>query len=256
MTLGLASAAGAVEARYPEPNTTRPLAVRTLDGQPLGEGTLTQWMEGDRLHVTLSYRFADGRRVDEVARFRMEPEIAQERWSWRERQGDQLTRQYRIDFETGRATGLKREGDKVHRYAEQLKVEPGRTFAGVGFALAAKNLVPDLRAGQKVELQALAFTPKPRRVQVELSQQGSERIDRDGQSLVADKVVIHPEIGIASLVVKVPDNVLYFVGAEPPQLVAGQGVLQEPGDPVVRTVLLPARRAPAAARRGPAEPGR
>jgi hypothetical protein len=251
---GLAPGAWAVETRFPERNDTRQLAVKSQEGQPIGEGTLTQWTEGDRLHVLLIYRYADGRTIEESAVFLQEPELVQEKWTWRERKDQLVTRRYNIDFTTGRALGVNRTRGSPRRYSEQMQVEPGRTFAGVGFILAAKNLLPVLRQGKDVELRALAFTPAPREVKVRLSQQGSERIQQGGQTLAADKVVVHPEIGIASLVVKVPDTLLYFSGAEPPMLVAGVGPLLEPGDPVVRTEVLPRGRAPAAARPGPEGP--
>jgi hypothetical protein len=249
--LCLAPAAFAVEVRFPERNATRTLQMTTPTGEPLGEGTLTAWNEGEQLHVVLTYRYDDGRLIEESSLFRQQPELIQERWTWRERRGDTTTRQYAIDFTTGQATGVNRTGGKARRYNEKLKVEPGRTFAGVGFVLAAKNLMPELREGQVVKLQALAFTPKPRQVTVSLSRKGSEQLTVNGQALSAQRIVIHPEIGLASLVVKAPDTLLSFSTADTPMLVAGQGSLLEPGDPVVRTQVVPRKQAPAAARRAP-----
>jgi hypothetical protein len=64
-------------------------------------------------------------------------------------------------------------------------------------------------------------------------------------------IAIHPEIGLASLVVKAPDTLLTFSTASTPVLVSGLGTLLEPGDPVVRTQVVPRKQAPAAARRAP-----
>ncbi|HYO58877.1 hypothetical protein [Archangium sp.] len=251
LLLALASPAWAMETLFPEKDATRALAVSTPDGTPLGEGSLTQWNEGDRLHVVLTYRYEDGRHIDESAVFRHQPELVQERWTWRERMGGQTTRQFAIDFGTGHATGFTHQDGKTRRYDERLKVEPGRTFAGAGFAVAAKNLLPRLRQGEDVKLQVLAFTPKPRKAQVKLSLEGTESLGRGGKTLTADRVVIHPEIGLASLIVKAPDAYLYFAGSEPPVMVGGEGPLLGPGDPRVRTEYLPPRQAPAAARRPP-----
>ncbi|MCI0570938.1 MAG: hypothetical protein L0Y66_09310 [Myxococcaceae bacterium] len=255
LIVGLALPVGAVELRYPEPDVARTLQVSTPDGRRLGEGTLTQWTEGERLHVLLTYRFEDGRRVEEQAVFRQQPELVQESWTWMEQRGERTTRQYAIDFESGKATGIQRTGKQERRYSETLKVEPGRTFAGVGMVLAAKNLLPELRQGREVALHALAAIPRPRRVKVTLSQKGSERLVREGRILTADRIVVHPEIGVAGLVVKAPDIELYFAGAEPPVMLGGEAPLLEPGDPVVRTEVLPRQRAPAA-RQGPREGGR
>jgi len=246
LMLGLATPAGAVEQLFPERNASRKLQVSTPQGQPLADGTLTSWIEGEQLHVLLTYDYADGRRIEESSVFRQQPELIQERWTWRERRGDKTTRQFTMDFNTGRATGLTRKGDKTRRYNEQLKVEPGRTFAGAGFVLAAKNLLPRLRQGEDVELQAIAMTPKPRKAKVKLSQEGTESVTLGAKTVTADRVVIHPEIGIAALVVNAPDTSLYFVGAETPVMVGGLGPLLEPGDPVVRTLVVQPQRAPAA----------
>lgn len=252
LLLGLASPAGAVETLFPEQAATRSLAVSSVDGNtPLGQGTLTQWVEGDRLHIVLTYQYEDGRRIDESAVLLQQPELTQERWTWRERRNGQTTRQYTIDFGTGRATGVVRQDGKTRRYNERLAVEPGRTFAGVGFAAAAKNLLPRLRQGENVELQALAFTPKPRKAKVKLSRPGTETLTRGGKTLTADRVIIHPEIGLASLVVKVPDTELYFTGSEPPVMLGGEGPVSDPSDLLVRTEVLPRQQAPAAARRQP-----
>ena len=251
MVLCLASPAWAVETLFPEQAASRSLTVSTPDDKPLGHGTLTQWTEGDRLHIVLSYDYADGRRIDESAVLLQQPELVQERWTWRERKDGQTTRQFTIEFGTGRATGLIRQDGKPRRYNERLKVEPGRTFAGVGFAAAAKNLLPRLRQGEDVELRALAFTPKPRAVKVKVSREGTESFTRGGKTLSADRVIIHPEIGLASLVVKAPDTELYFTGSEPPMMLGGEGPILEPGDPLVRTEVLPRQQAPAAARRSP-----
>jgi hypothetical protein len=247
----LAAPAWALEQRYPEKNATRELEVSTPAGQPLGKGNLTQWTEGERLHVLLTYDYNDGRRIEESAVFVQQPELSQERWKWRELKGGTTTRQFTIDFGTGRAVGSISKDGKTRRYNERLKVEPGRTFAGVGFVLATKNLLPQLRQGQEVKLQALAATPKPRRVTVTLSREGTKTLSLGGQTLTAEHVVIHPEIGLASIVVKAPNTELYFTGSDPPEMVGGEGTLFEPGDPVVRTRLLPPQRAPAARRQPP-----
>jgi len=246
LLMSLATPAWAVETLFLEGNASRKLQVNTPQGQLLGEGIITTRLEGERLHVLLTYRYADGLRIEESAVLRLQPELIQERWAWREHKGGRTTRQFAMDFGTGRAVGLTREDDKTRRYSEQLKVEPGRTFGGVGFVLAAKNLLPRLRQGEDVQLRAIAFTPKPRGAKVTLSREGSESVALGERTLTADRVVIHPEIGLAALVVKAPDTSLYFVGAEPPVMVGVLGPRLEPGDPVVRTLVLPPRRAPAA----------
>jgi hypothetical protein len=189
--------------------------------------------------------------VQETAVFRLQPELIQEQWSWQELRGTQVLRRFRTDLTTGTASGLDARGGKGKRWDEKLKVEPGRTFAGAGVALAVKNLMPDLRSGKREELLVIAPTPKPRRVTLGVKADGTTTLSLGGQQVQANKVVLHPEIGLASVLVKTRDTELYFVGTDPPQLVAGVGTLLFPNDPVVRTEMLPRPSPPPAARHGP-----
>jgi hypothetical protein len=45
---------------------------------------IRQWMESNRLHVVITYKFPDGQLFEENALFRQQPELMQEHWSWKE----------------------------------------------------------------------------------------------------------------------------------------------------------------------------
>src|SRR5262249_31471690 len=59
-------------------------ALRDLQGKNLADGDFSQWLEGERLHVTIIYDFGSPRRVEEKAVFTQQPEFVQEAWSWHE----------------------------------------------------------------------------------------------------------------------------------------------------------------------------
>src|SRR5207237_8324303 len=111
--------------------------------------------------------FKDGRVVEEQTVLSQQPEVAQLRWSWEERKGTEVQRSYSVDFTTGHAVVHKRGEDVREDHLDDAK-QPGRAFAGVGFMYAVKNLVADLENGGEVELTAVAFTPKPRTVEVSI----------------------------------------------------------------------------------------
>src|SRR6266513_4562626 len=59
-----------------------------INGKKLADGEFRQWMENGRLHVVITYKFPDGQFFEENAVFRQEPELIQEKWSWKERNNE------------------------------------------------------------------------------------------------------------------------------------------------------------------------
>jgi len=121
-----------------------------------------------------------------------------------------------------------------------VKVDPGRTFAGFGFMLAIKSLRDRLIKGERVELQAIGFTPRPRVVSVDVSHGGLDQMQMAGRVLRGDRFVIHPKIPwVAALFVDVPDMQIWLTNPTPAGFLRWEGPLAEPSDPVIRVDLLP-----------------
>src|SRR5256885_14750755 len=145
-----------VPLRWPEGTLRGFPVVRDASGQQIAEGTLTQWIEDGKLHVTGTYAFKDGRVVEEQTVLSQHPELAQLRWSWEERKGTEVQRSYSIDFTTGQPVVHNRgEDDRDDQLDDARKL--GHAFAGVGFMYAVKNLAPDLEKGGEIELTAVAL---------------------------------------------------------------------------------------------------
>jgi hypothetical protein len=222
-------------------------AMRTLDGKMLADGDFVQWLEGARLHVKIAYQFSDGRRVEEHSVFRQRPELIQVGWAWRELRQKNLERQFEVNFGSGTAVAKKRDKEKMEEWSEKVKIEPGRTFAGFGFTLALKGLRQRLVKGERVELRAIGFTPKPRAVDVEVSFGGLERMSMSGRVIAGDHFVIHPKIPkIAELFIDVPDTHIWLTSPPPASFLRWEGPLAEPKDPLIRVDLLPGGRSEAA----------
>jgi hypothetical protein len=229
-----------VPLRWPEGTLRGFPVVRDASGQQIAEGTLTQWIEDGKLHVTGTYAFKDGRVVEEQTVLSQHPELAQLRWSWEERKGGEVQRSYSIDFTTGHAVAHKRGEDVREDHLDDAK-QLGRAFAGVGFMYAVKNLVADLEKGGEVELTAVAFTPKPRTVKVSVRRDQEDPLTMGGRTLGAERFVIHPEIPlafIAKLFVKAPDQYLWFYKPSPPAFLRADIPLAEPSDPIIRIELI------------------
>jgi hypothetical protein len=239
----------AVELTEPQGAAHAYPALLDTSGKKLADGEFKQWIEEDRLRVEIDYEFHDGQHFEESAVFRQKPELIQEKWSWKESKNGKISRQFTADFQAKAATALTHENNEAKQLSENIEVEPGRTFAGFGFTLALQNLRKRLINGEKVELKAVGFTPKPRLATVQVSYGGLDRMRMSGRSLKGDRFVIHPEIPpIAKLFIDVPDTQIWLTNPPPAGFLRWEGPVVVPSDPLIRVDLVPG------AKSGPAEP--
>jgi len=158
-------------------------------------------------------------------------------------------RYFEVDFKSEKFTGEKWAERKTSTWSENLKIESGRTFAGLGFVLALKSVRDRLVGGEKIEFKAVGFTPKARVVTVLLSYGGLERMNMAGRMVTGDRFVIHPKIpAIAKALVDVKDTYVWLTTPRPVGFLRWEGPLVEAGDSVTRVDLLPGEHS------GPAEP--
>jgi hypothetical protein len=224
-------------------------ALLDTNGKKLADEEFRQWIEDDRLRVEIEYEFDDGQHFEENAVFRQKPELIQEKWSWKESKNGKVSRQFTADFQAKTATALTHENNEAKELSENIEVEPGRTFAGFGFTLALQNLQKRLMKGEKVELKAVGFTPKPRLATVQLSYGGLDRIRMSGRALKGDRFVIRAEIPpIAKLFIHIPDTQIWLTHPAPAGFLRWEGPVVVPSDPLVRVDLLPGVKS------GPAQP--
>jgi hypothetical protein len=213
--------------------------LRDLQGRKLADGEFLQWIENDVLRIRNTYDFGNDHRVEETAVFRLEP-LTQEEWRWREAIAGTLQREYAVDLKSGQARAQKREKNETKQWREQLEIESGRTFAGVGFTVALKNLRPRLMRGETVELRAVGFTPKPRLVTVKLFHAGLDQMALSERTVRGNRFVIQPKIpAIAKIFVEAPDTRIWLTHPAPAGFLRWEGAFAEPSDPVVRVDLLP-----------------
>jgi len=213
-------------------------AMFDADGKKLANAEFTQQIVDGLLHVRITYDLVAGGRIEERASFRQRPELVQKRWSWEEHKRETLQRKYTINFDSGKAIAQKREKSGVKDWTDQVKIEPGRTFAGFGFTLASQNLRDRLVKGEVIELQGVGFTPKPRVVTVTLAYRGTDRVPMSNRVLRGEHFVVRPNIPvIARLFIKVPDTQIWLT-PPPSGFLRWQGYLAEPSDQLVRVDLV------------------
>jgi hypothetical protein len=167
-----------------------------MNGKKLADGEFRQWVENDQLHVVITYEFSAGEVYEEHSQFRQEPELIQEKWSWKESKHGKSQREFTVDFLTGIASAHISQDQKD--VSKKIKIEPGRTFAGFGFSLALSNLRKRLLSGEQVQLKAVGFsefpTLGPQVVNVTISHGGVDRMRMSGRSLKGDRFIVHPKI--------------------------------------------------------------
>ena len=224
-------------------------AMFDLQGKKLADGEFTEWLENDLLHVTISYDLGFAHHIVEKTILRQKPRLVQEEWSWKESQSGKPVRYFEVNFKSEKFNGQKWADGKTSTWSENLKIEPGRTFAGFGFVLALKSLRDRLVAGERVQLKGVGFTPKARVVTVELFYGGLERMNTGGRMVTGDRFVIHPKVPvIARALVEVRDTYIWLTTPRPAGFLRWEGPLVEAGDSVMRVDLLPGDHS------GPAEP--
>src|SRR5438067_11479521 len=167
-----------------------------INGKKLADGEFRQWVESNRLHIVITYKFSAGEVYEEHAQFRQQPELIQEQWSWKESKRGKSQREFTVDFSAGIASAHISQDHKD--VSKKVKIEPGRTFAGFGFSLALSNLRKRLLKGEQVQLKAVGFsdfpTLGPQVVTVTISHSGVDRMKMSGRSLKGDQFIVHPEI--------------------------------------------------------------
>src|SRR5437764_6071828 len=144
----------------------------------------------------ITYKFPDGEFYEEQTQFRQQPELIQEKWSWKESKDGESQREFAADFLSGIASAHVREEHKD--VSEKINVEPGRTFAGFGFTIALSNLRKRLLSGEQVQLKAVGFSPfptlSPQVVTVTISHGGLDRMRVLGRLLKGDRLIVDLEI--------------------------------------------------------------
>jgi len=80
----LALSAFAVEVTEPAAAAHGYPGVYDIKGEKLANSEFRQWVENSRLHVVITHKFSAGEVYEEHAESRQQPELIQEKWSWKE----------------------------------------------------------------------------------------------------------------------------------------------------------------------------
>jgi hypothetical protein len=204
------------------------LVLRTLAGDALADGDLTQVARGDRVTIRLVFRFKDGSVHDDTAVFSqrrdfrlLSDHLVQKGPAF------QHPMEISIDGSTGQVTVRNTDNDgKEKVMTERLNLPPD-VANGMVLTLL-KNIRSD---ASQTKVSMVAATPKPRLVKLAIAPQGEEPFSVGGSSRKATHYVVKVEIGGAAGLVapllgkQPPDTHVWILGGEAPAFVKSEGPL-------------------------------
>jgi len=215
------------------------LVLRTLEGEALADGELTQVARGDRVTSHLVFHFKDGSLHEETVVF-------SQRRNFRLISDHLLQKgpafkhpmDVSIDGSTGQTTVRYTDDDgKDKEASERLKIPPD--LANGIILILLKNIPPDTA---QTKFSMVAATPKPRLVKLLVSPEGEDSFSVGASRHKATRFVLKVEIGgvagvVAPLVGKQPpDTHVWIAGGDAPVFVKSEGSLYV-GGPVWRIEL-------------------
>jgi hypothetical protein len=213
------------------------LVLRTLEGEALADGDLTQVSKGDRVTNHLVFRFKDGSIHDETTVFtqRHTFQLVSEHLI-QKGPAFQHPMDVSIDALTGQVNVNYTDGGKVQHLSKHLDLSPD-VSNGIVF-----TLLKNVKLTSSLTLSMVVATPKPRIVKLVVSSQGENDFWIGSTKRTAIHYVVKVEIGGAAgllaplLGKKPPDTSVWILGGEAPTFVRSEGPLFE-GGPVWRIEL-------------------
>jgi hypothetical protein len=215
------------------------LVLRTLEGNILAEGDVTQFARGDRVTSHSVLRFKDGSINEETVVF-------SQRHIFRLISDHQVQKgaafkqpmDVSVDGLTGQVTVRYTDNDgKEKTVSDRLKLPPDVSNGMILTLL--KNIRPDVPL---TTLSIVAAAPKPRLVKLLISPEGEESVSAGGSSHKATRYVVKVDIGgvagvVAPLVGKQPqDTHIWIIGGDAPSFAKSEGPLYGSG-PIWRMEL-------------------
>jgi hypothetical protein len=214
------------------------LVLRTLNGDGLATGDLTQVTNGDRVTSNLVFRFKDGSIFEETSVFSQRRTFRLLTYHLVQK-GPAFKRptDMTLNASTGQVIVRYIDDGKEETVTEHLKL-PVDLANGI-VTLLMNHIDPK---ATKTELSMVASTPKPRLVKLAISPEGDDSFSVGGSVLKATRYVINVEIGgisgvVAPIIGKQPPHThVWILGGKAPVFLKSEGPLYDDG-PIWRIEL-------------------
>ena len=221
-----------IAVRYSEGLVHGFLTLRTLDGQILADGDLSQVARGDRVTSKLIFRFRDGSYHEEsvvftqTRTFRLVTDHLVQKGPSFPHQVDML-----IDQSKQHVTVRYIDDDGKAKVADENMKLPADLANGL-MSILMKNYPPN---GPSVTLSMVAATPKPRLVKLVVTPNGEESFTNGKSSHKATHFKVKVEIGgIAGVIApwvgkQPPDSHMWILGGDTPAFLKSESQLYVDG---------------------------
>ncbi len=221
------AAADGVRVRYPEGTVRGFLNMKALDADIATTGDLFQEVHGDRIEARLIFRFKDGSLHDEMVTFSQQGVFKM--WTYHIIQrGPAFSENLEVSLDRtagGTYKVISGKGNDVKHYDGHLDL-PDDVYNGM-----VLTVVKNLAKGETRRVHIVAFTPKPRLVDLELAPVGDEKLVLGNAVRKVTHYKMKPRLGavlglLASVAGKMPkDYESWFLTDEVPAFVRFQGNL-------------------------------
>ena len=194
--------------------------LRTLDNETLAQGDFAQVIRSDQVTSRLVLRFKDGSLYDETVIFSQRDRFVLQTYRIVQR-GPSFpeTLEASMDRQTGRyEVRYRADEESAEEHLAGTLTIPDDAYNGM-LTLIVKNLRP----GASETVSIVAFTPKPRVVQLQLLPLATER----GPAGEVVRYHIRPKLGLfaSMLVTDVPDTRVWILQGEAPAFLRAEGPL-------------------------------
>jgi hypothetical protein len=213
-----------IAVRYTEGVTRGFPVLRSLAGEKLAQGELTQVARGDIVESRLVFRFKDGSLYDERVTFSQKDVFTLLRYHIVQ-QGPSFPESIegRVDRRTGEyEVKYKSDEESPEETLRGSFDMPGDVYNGM-----LSMLMKNMPAATPATVQIVAFTPKPRLVKMLLKPVVEDPMSVNDAAVMATRFLVRPQLGLLAslLVADIPDVNCWIAGGDAPAFLRFEGPL-------------------------------
>ncbi len=216
--------AAPVTVRFTEGLTHGFPVLRSVKGERLAAGEMTQVARGDVVESRLVFRFQDGSLYDETVVFSQRGVFKVDRYRLVQR-GPSFPES--VEASIDRATGeygvrYRADQDSPEEVLSGRFTLPDDVYSGM-LGIAMKNLSP----GESATVQIVVFTPQPRLVKILLAPHSVDQLIIGDRPIATTRYLVKPQLGVLAslLVVDVAPLQCWVVKGDAPAFIKFEGPL-------------------------------
>ena len=218
------AAAEPIAVRYTEGITRGFPVLRSMGGEKLAQGELTQVPRGDVVESRLVFRFKDGSVYDERLTFSQRDVFTLQSYHIVQ-QGPSFPEAIdaRVDRKTGRyEVRYRSDEDSPEETLKGSFDMPGDVYNGL-----LSTLMKNMPAATPATVQIIAFTPKPRLVKMLLKPTVEDPMSVNDAAVIATRFLVRPQLGMFAslLIADIPDVKCWIAGGDAPAFLRFEGPL-------------------------------